>query len=38
MTQKLLAQVEPSGEWNEQSIKNRSIELANIAVDTVWRI
>lgn len=38
ITQKLLSQIEPTGVWNEESIKQRSLELANIAFDKVWKI
>lgn len=38
ITQKLLSQIEPTGIWNEDSIKQRSVELANIAFDQVWKI
>lgn len=38
MTQELLSQIEPTGIWNENSIKDRSIELANISFDKVWKI
>ncbi len=38
MTKKLLSQVEVTGIWNEDSIRQRSVELANIAFDEVWKI
>ncbi len=38
ITQKLLSQIEPTGIWNEESIKSRAIELANVAFDKVWKI
>jgi hypothetical protein len=38
MTQKLMSDIELSGIWNEESIKLRSSELANLAFDKVWKI
>lgn len=38
ITQKLLSQIEPTGIWNEDSIKNRALDLATIAFDKVWKI
>ena len=37
MTKDLLAQIK-DGIWNEESIRNRAIDLANIAYDKVWKI
>jgi hypothetical protein len=38
MTQKLILDIESNTVWNEESIKLRSIELANLAFDKVWKI
>ncbi len=38
ITQKLLSEIEIVGVWNEDLIHKRSVELANIAFDNVWKI